>query len=1527
MDNFARSILNYFATFNETRFLFSKKVAYSWTSDIFTFDLSVFPQFESALLDAISTNRPLSITVREGDHAVVLDSLAFKSEFQSALRGPYGSEYLEDCLNKARESLKVTQAPTLVPVNEHGQALSPVMNADFENQVFKEGVRQYCIALRREVGRLMTKLQEEKQQELATQYGLKEFPASTFNSRREEQKVFDDLIKLGAAINSPESFIEAVQKYIATQDFRFVMYDLYFAMRRFHQQIPAPSLHLFFHEIGRAEDRFPLFSCEVDIKEIGSALELRTTRDHVMLNTPAINFFQFSSVLTTPRATNINTLHEALSVIEQFLQNAYKVSDAFILKQHYSPLSSGDLPTVRYRIGLQVIKDEDRKILDYSELITDLDSAAAKKFTELISSYVEGNVRNTADDVQNVFDERYPRHSVNHLLQPGLDVPLHLNRSQKKILTAIENPNNRIIVVDGPPGTGKSYAITAILYLANQRGRSAVVTSHKEQALDVIDDFLTEQFKTLHPRAKPNILRLAKGGSVKSINRLENTLANPAINGAASRLDAFNPAAVQSDRAQLADDVTRRFEQFWDASEQYDPAIRLACEMAELESTIFGAREELSEPTPRFEGAGDFAADKFVSCLQRVVQLSAQFSLDALLQLYKRRHELPEILDLCEQLNRLPISELAAIDLPTVPAEPLLGKAEADIDELLRACTPDAVVRDLDFKNTLAISAPRCPIDEISGFESFRSLVGTLQRMKSERSKLIGRFKKTGEYKQIEQYLVRSFPKFADHLDKVGVTETLGDCEAHLSRVAEAARSFPFLRPDYLFGGCQKPATSALLRTQEQLSTLELAPVKSAAERLMGKPFQEMSLKSLKASLEKLKQLKIYRELIGRVKKFADILGLAPTDVSRVHQDIKAATQWIEAFELDELELLQKILKHYSVVLDTLKVNPADLSSVPRLIQNDDAAKRVLKYIELHARLSAQPALSPPSRTELKGYYDRNQKLLLHRTDNRFKDLRNYTADIQRILTSINTGKRLSREQADVLLKHLSCIIAEPQLISQYFPMDADMFDLLIIDEASQVSIAESISLMLRAKQTVVFGDELQYGAVGAVNVSTKYAGHYFREILDSYASDRHETLVAEERERIANEAVIEPDEEEAEASRCLPVEAGTKEWLKTFGVRTSTLAFARALGNYADSLNVHFRSFPEIISYSNEVFYKESQIELITNRIRTKPIGQVLRFIKVDTKGFSGPNVNLDEIEAIKTDLQKLLDAGYKGTIGIICSFREQTRRMEEVLRNELPAYPDLVRHQKFKVWFVGDVQGEERDLIYYSFVQDKKLNNADLRTIYPIIGGTADNIRRLKMQRLNVGFSRARDTMVFVHSMPLEDYSDTRLGDALRFYRGVLDSARDHYIEDESIFGSPQEKKLYSLLTQTDFFQKHKADLRLTAQFEIGKYIREEFHKYIPNYRVDFLLTLSKNGKDQSLIIEYDGVEFHTKDPTIVNAVNVDREYLEYDINRQLELESYGYGFLRIHKYSLMPTATLKTPVAVLSKKLEESFNIVLD
>jgi very-short-patch-repair endonuclease len=691
---------------------------------------------------------------------------------------------------------------------------------------------------------------------------------------------------------------------------------------------------------------------------------------------------------------------------------------------------------------------------------------------------------------------------------------------------------------------------------------------------------------------------------------------------------------------------------------------------------------------------------------------------------------------------------------------------------------------------------------------------------------------------------------------------------------------------------------------------------------LLGMPFLKAGLGQIQATVEQLQRLKEYHALRKKIEFFADLVNSGTHDLAELYAILKKTQAIVDDIEQADVTALVLLFRYYGPVLTGVGIVQDSLASFGQLLNSPERSERFFRYLQLHAELSAAPSAAPPTRSLIYDYFSKTQKLIENTADLRFSDLVNHAADVQRIQTAIAAGRRISPEQARVLLTHLSCIISEPRLIAQYFPMKDDMIDLLIIDEASQVSIAESISLMLRAKQTIVFGDELQYGAVGAVNVSERYAAHYFKDILRDYAIDRNQAISDEEKEQIAHEASRELPEDEQEASRFIPITPGTREWLKTFSIRTSTLAFARALQNYSESLNVHFRSFPEIISYSNEYFYKESQIELVPNRIRTKPIREVLRFLKVETQGNSGRRVNLDEIEAIKNDIENVIAQGYKGTIGVICSFQDQKDRMEEIFRKEMKIHPDLIRHQRFTVWFVGDVQGEERDMIYYSFVEDKKLDNGSLRDIYPVINGTADNIRNLKMQRLNVGFSRAKDTMVFVHSMPLTDYSDTRLGNALLHYEKMQNAAHDQYVEDESVFGSPAEKELYRLILQTKFFQAHQDTLRLIAQFEIGKYIREEYHRYIPNYRVDFLLTKSQGGKEKSLVLEYDGVEFHTRNPEIVTRHNFDQEYLEYDIERQLELESYGYSFLRIHKYSLIPTPELPTRVDVLNNLLEKCF-----
>jgi very-short-patch-repair endonuclease len=78
--------------------------------------------------------------------------------------------------------------------------------------------------------------------------------------------------------------------------------------------------------------------------------------------------------------------------------------------------------------------------------------------------------------------------------------------------------------------------------------------------------------------------------------------------------------------------------------------------------------------------------------------------------------------------------------------------------------------------------------------------------------------------------------------------------------------------------------------------------------------------------------------------------------------------------------------------------------------------------------------------------------------------------------------------------------------------------------------------------------------------------------------------------------------------------------------------------------------------------------------------------------------------------------------------------------------------------------------------------------------------------------------------------------------------------------------------------------------------------------------------------LILEYDGLEYHTKDPQVIRSLEDFREeYLEYDLRRQLELESFGYRFLRINKFSLLPKKGIyQTPVEVLNDLLQGSFGL---
>jgi very-short-patch-repair endonuclease len=1431
MRKFTKGLLNYFAAYSETRFQFSAKVGYKWSDDHLTADFSVFPEFQKLLLDIIKQKKHLSLVIKRGDYQIDISQVEFKRRLLEQLTGDFDVRFIKACVQQAKERLSKLNGEKVIVAGPTG-VTGEAPNKKFERTAFLDGLRQFNLSFRSLVEQTLLELQQQKQTEIRAQIPTQVLPLTTFNPKIVVQDIFDSFKAVIETATDEDAFHAAIKGILSGKLFDLVMYDLYAAIRKACQFSSMGRTYLFFNEMsgmrkdGNPSDKHPIFLIEVNIDERETEVALYAESGIVLINTSAINSFPFQTVLTIPRAARLEEAADYLWGVERFLQTAYSVFSPFLLEYGFKSLVHDERPSVSYRIGLQIVVKEDRRLLDYSELITRLDAGQGGKLLDFVKTYVSGNVENTTDEVDKTYKSRYPKGSANTLLS---SIPLSLNQAQRRILLALENIKNKIIVVDGPPGTGKSHSIVAITYWANQQGKSVVITSHKKAALDVIDRMLTDKFRSLHPKAKPPVLRLSDDQT--GMNTFQNTLTAPVISSATMRVNNFNETAVNMDMARTSQAVEKQVSAFHTAASHYADSLPLLLRMEQLSADL--------------SSAGILKDDAIVAASP-----SGTFSLDKLRGFF---------LDMA----RFPIRELSYERLIA------LWNGKDYVDKAMQTCL---AIDKLSLQPSVILV---CSVHATPALNAFGRLV-----------------------------------------------EQIGGCVPKMTRIftpgPRGHETLVFKMKCLLDKNRRIEFQSAL----KGLTGLEQNAVVNDISKLVGKENQALTLVDLRKGLPILRQIQEMRPEIEALSVFAESVLHPLEPVAGLYQFLKSVQPVLQIISEELIETLKIIHNSYNSLFDAAGISTKDVVTFAVACRQDGRAAKILEYIDVSYRLAACGNVSTPEPKLINEYYEAVHKNLEHTNDTRIKNLNNYSTDIERILVSLRSGKRLRMEEIKVLLTNIPCIIAEPSLISQYFPMEDDLIDIVVIDEASQVSIAESISVMLRAKQVVIFGDELQYGAVSAQNVNAQYAREYFKDILESYREEYHVTVSDEKLNKIADDVAHEPNEDEEGVS---PVfykpEEGTVDWLKTFNIRTSTLSFARALRNYNVSLDTHFRSFPEIIDYSNEFFYKK-RIPLTVNRIRTKPIGEVLRFIEVKTQGNSGPNVNLDEIDTIKNDLTEIIANGFKGTIGIITSFKEQQARMQEVLRKELPNYHVLERDHKLTIWFVGDVQGEERDIVYYSFVEDKKLGSSSLRSIYPVIGGVADDILKIKMQRLNVGFSRAKDTMVFVHSMPLSEYFDTRLGEALKHYAGLKESAHDNFVSDESVFGSPAEKDLYALIVSTDFLRHNRDNIRLIAQFPIGEYIEERFHKYIPKYRVDFLLTLSAKGKERSLIVEYDGVEYHTRNPELVTAHNFSQEYIEYDIDRQLNLESYGYKFLRINKFMLLPKAPGQTKTNILNGLLEKSF-----
>ena len=230
-------------------------------------------------------------------------------------------------------------------------------------------------------------------------------------------------------------------------------------------------------------------------------------------------------------------------------------------------------------------------------------------------------------------------------------------------------------------------------------------------------------------------------------------------------------------------------------------------------------------------------------------------------------------------------------------------------------------------------------------------------------------------------------------------------------------------------------------------------------------------------------------------------------------------------------------------------------------------------------------------------------------------------------------------------------------LSARRFPTRPGLFDLVVIDEASQCSIPSVVPLLFRARRALVIGDAMQLPHIATVNRDVDTGLRRRWNVSRSWLAE-HE---------------LSP-------------------------VRHSAFAAAENAVGGALLLDEHYRCHPSIANVSNRLFY-HGKLAVLTNLNapgRVALDGPPIEWLHVDGKaerGSSGRSWrNRPEADAVALRVRELLEhLPPQATIGVVTPYRAQSDEIEARLRDS----HDLVR-----VGTAHKFQGGERDVVVLSLV-----------------------------------------------------------------------------------------------------------------------------------------------------------------------------------------------------------------------------------
>ncbi len=334
---------------------------------------------------------------------------------------------------------------------------------------------------------------------------------------------------------------------------------------------------------------------------------------------------------------------------------------------------------------------------------------------------------------------------------------------------------------------------------------------------------------------------------------------------------------------------------------------------------------------------------------------------------------------------------------------------------------------------------------------------------------------------------------------------------------------------------------------------------------------------------------------------------------------------------------------------------------------------------------------------------------------------------LRRILGQTRPRKSLRSlitDMPNALTQLTPCVLMSPLSISQYLPVDQKAFDVVIFDEASQITVWDAIGSIARAEQTIVAGDPKQLPP-------TSFFG---RSDDDS-----------------------DEDVDDADLESILDEMLGA-------GIPTRELAW-------------HYRSENEsLITFSNHNYYGGNLITFPSPTANDKAV----KLVPVDDGVYlrGKGRTNRAEADAIVAEIvRRLKDPIFnkeKRTIGVVTFNTEQKSLIEDLLDEERRRHPDIEPHfgedliEPVFVKNIESVQGDERDIILFSITFGKDVSGRMTMDFGAINKSGGE-------RRLNVAITRARSEMVVFSSIGPDEIDLSRTSaKGVRDLKHFLDYAK---------------------------------------------------------------------------------------------------------------------------------------------------------